>query len=76
MKSNVRILDKSKRCNRRCGSCKHWKRYKIGKFYLRSPMTYYCSNCNSTKYLKDRYYWNCCKGFEWADNIKDRNERN
>lgn len=74
MKSDIRVLDKTKRCNRRCGSCKYWRKWYESRFNLRNDNKYYCSNSYSDEYMKDKHYYNCCKGFTWADNIIDKND--
>lgn len=72
MKNNHRILDKSKKCNRRCGSCAYWIAYGSSN---NGVIKHHCSNVNSNEYMQDKGYWNCCKNFTWASNIIDKYER-
>lgn len=71
MKSNIRILDKTKKCNRRCSSCQHWISFKDST--IGNPKNY-CSNPNSIHYNQLRDYWHVCKEFNWAENIIDKND--
>ena len=68
MKDKVRFVDKTERCNRRCGSCEYWKEAS------NNSDCHFCNNDNSNEYGKAKHYWNCCKSFTWAENIIDKND--
>ena len=68
MRLNIRILDKTKRCNKRCSSCQYWKEAANNINYN------FCNNDNSNEYGKVKHYWNYCKCFVWAENIIDKND--
>lgn len=61
--SKIRILDKSKKCNKRCSSCKYW-----------NSDNRYCSNSCSDNYKEHTNYWNFCNRFEWSSDICDKND--
>lgn len=50
----MKLIDKSKKSNRRCCNCAHWSGGSSDEGML-------CLYRNETK-----NYWNCCKNFEWS----------
>lgn len=50
----MKLVDKSKKSNRRCCNCAHWSGGSSDEGML-------CLYRNETK-----NYWNCCKNFEWS----------
>ena len=72
MNTKIRILDKSRKCNKHCGSCAYWKPYGSSSNGI---IKHHCSNTQSDEYMTDKRYWNCCKKFIWATNIIDKKER-
>ena len=74
MNKKIRILDKSKKCNRRCSSCKYWEQGTVTAFGITKVTHHWCNNRNSDEFNKEKNYWNCCKYFTWDENIVDKND--
>ena len=73
MKQKIRYLDKTKKCNKRCSSCKYWDVGRITAFGITETTYNFCNNKHSDEYLKHNHYWNCCDCFTWAETIIDKN---
>lgn len=53
-------IDKSKKSNRRCVNCEHWKDRTI----IHDFRSKFTANCDTIGCSIN--YWNCCAYFEWA----------
>lgn len=56
----IRPIDRTKKVNRRCINCIHWK--ERSKKHLNNCLDK-CFYCDVG--AKDLEYWNCCSHFEW-----------
>lgn len=52
------MIDKTKKSNRKCENCEHWKDYKLDKYGMMG------SKCEITN--EPKYYYQKCKNFEWS----------
>lgn len=58
---NTKPIDKSKKSNKRCQNCRNWKGdYIPNELYLTARRPCLISG-------DGKYYYQCCKQFEWDD---------
>ncbi len=58
-----RPIDKTKKANRRCINCAHWRTRKVLNEYSGESQ---CLNSDIAPTPKVINYWNCCRCFTWS----------
>lgn len=60
---DIKPIDKSKKSNRRCWNCSHYK--DCEQKVTRKPDGAFCEAICPTAGGKPINYWNCCRHFQW-----------